>query len=265
MEAPFLFGHFNHLPGCRVWVDTKFKDYIALNYAHSGVIRWALDCVEPINLKAPVAWWTWAGPHFRYGQPEAPGWDHYYVTVKGRWTADLLGASSLLPSDRPWQAVRDAAGIRERMEELQHSLTTGETWLAWTQFLEVLVALREDRMREAIESPPVARVHELIATMRRHPERAWDEVACAVHCGMSPSHFRRIFRVAASEPFARFAVRSRMEQAARWLRTGTEPVKDIAARSGVPDIYQFSRQFRRVMGTPPATYRREARLSSSVS
>jgi AraC-like DNA-binding protein len=51
-----------------------------------------------------------------------------------------------------------------------------------------------------------------------------------------------------------------MQDAARRLRMGDEPIKTIAEACGAGDVYQFSRQFRAVLGQPPATYRNQSRL-----
>ncbi len=57
MSTPFTFRHFNHLPRCQTWIDTTFQVY-ALNYAHAGRIRWAMDGGDLRTLEAPVCWWT---------------------------------------------------------------------------------------------------------------------------------------------------------------------------------------------------------------
>ena len=44
------------------------------------------------------------------------------------------------------------------------------------------------------------------------------------------------------------------------LRSSPELLKAIAAAVGCPDIYYFSRLFRRRFGVPPGRYRRQAGL-----
>ncbi len=57
------FDSYDHLPTCPAWIDRCFPHYYALNYAHSGRIRWALNNGGAIILNAPVAWWTVKGNH----------------------------------------------------------------------------------------------------------------------------------------------------------------------------------------------------------
>ena len=75
-------GHFNHLPRCAVWIDQRF-DFYALNYCHAGRIRWGMNGGPLRTLTAPVAWWTWPGPRFAYGNLPGETWDHYYVVLHG--------------------------------------------------------------------------------------------------------------------------------------------------------------------------------------
>jgi AraC-like DNA-binding protein len=54
-----------------------------------------------------------------------------------------------------------------------------------------------------------------------------------------------------------------MLDAARRLRSGGGSIKEIAEACRAGDVYQFSRQFRAVLGQPPATYRDQSRLQGS--
>jgi AraC-like DNA-binding protein len=51
-----------------------------------------------------------------------------------------------------------------------------------------------------------------------------------------------------------------MDSAARMLRKTKLPLKEIAERCGIPDIYYFNRLFRAGHGMPPGAYARDARM-----
>ena len=261
MKAPFAFHHYDHLPGCRVWIDTVFKDNFALNYAHSGQIHWAVDGDETKVLTAPVAWWTWPGPRFQYGSKESPGWDHYYVTFQGPWV-DQLRRSGWMPSSssNAYCFIQDAEDFRIKMERLQAAIDHQELERAWLLLQELFLELRTQKLPTAVEGPHEKNLQSLIARIRRQPAHDWLECEAARSCGISQVHFRRLFREAAGLPFRQFCLKTRMDQAARMLRKSKLTLKEIAECCGIPDIYYFNRLFRARHGMPPGAYAREARM-----
>jgi AraC-like DNA-binding protein len=96
------------------------------------------------------------------------------------------------------------------------------------------------RAREAIE----ARCHERlrIADLAR--------IAC-----MSGGHFSRSFKARYAETPIGYQTSLRIRAAKTLLRAGTLPVGEIAWRVGFPDIYEFSRVFKRIAGVAPRFYR----------
>ena len=261
MKAPFAFHHYDHLPGCRVWIDTVFKGFCALNYAHSGQIRLAVDGGATKILTAPVAWWTWPGPRFEYGQTQSPGWDHYYVTFRGPWV-DQLRRSGWMPSSsaNAYCFIHNAEAFRTKMERLQAALDHHDQEHAWLLLQDMFLDLRTQKPPSANQGPHEKKLQLLIARIRRQPARDWIEVEAASSCGISQVHFRRVFREAAGLPFRQFCLKARMDAAARMLRKSKLPLKEIAERCGISDIYYFNRLFRARHGMPPGAYAREARM-----
>ncbi len=79
--------------------------------------------------------------------------------------------------------------------------------------------------------------------------------ALARRVGLSESHLRARFRSEAGISLGRYLRESRLRQAAIWLREENISVKTAAERAGYPDIYAFSRAFRRSLGVPPSQVR----------
>ncbi|WMT89790.1 AraC family transcriptional regulator [Pelagibacterium sp. H642] len=67
-------------------------------------------------------------------------------------------------------------------------------------------------------------------------------------------YFRRAFKERLGYTPAKFVEFKRLEQAMNILATG-HSVKETAAMTGYPDVYYFSRQFKRYIGTSPSAYR----------
>ena len=120
--------------------------------------------------------------------------------------------------------------------------------------------LRTQKPPSANQGPHEKKLQLLIARIRRQPARDWIEVEAASSCGISQVHFRRVFREAAGLPFRQFCLKARMDAAARMLRKSKLPLKEIAERCGISDIYYFNRLFRARHGMPPGAYNREARM-----
>ena len=58
--------------------------------------------------------------------------------------------------------------------------------------------------------------------------------------------------------FQDLVLRARMKKAELLLRETDEPIKAIAEKTGYPNIYYFSRMFRRFFHESPARFRRNA-------
>lgn len=258
----FSFPSFNHVPGCRVWIDSVFPSRFALNYAHAGRICWqASPEAEPLVLEAPVAWWTWPGPRFLYGWREQPGWDHYYVAFEGA-AAELMAADGWIDRTREtaWQTVAEPETFRDRMLAMMRHIERREERRAWVILLDLLEGLRESRRTAAVADPRRQRLRELAARIQHSPERPWPEEETAREFGLSASQFRRLFRAEVGLPFRRYCLRERMTRAAALLRRSELSVKEIAEACGVEDIHHFTQTFHRHHGVPPARYRRRAWL-----
>jgi AraC-like DNA-binding protein len=79
---------------------------------------------------------------------------------------------------------------------------------------------------------------------RLHLSRATLQRLCQRHFGCGAAHLHE---------------RLRLERAARQLLQADGPVAECARACGYPDLYHFSRAFKRVFGRPPSAYRRQRR------
>ena len=73
--------------------------------------------------------------------------------------------------------------------------------------------------------------------------------------GLSRHYFCRIFKEQTGCSPQEYIVSYRLEQAAQLLRSHNLPQKEIALLVGYPDVYAFSRMFKRKYGLSPGQYR----------
>ncbi len=78
-------------------------------------------------------------------------------------------------------------------------------------------------------------------------------------CGFSPGHFSRIFRQQFGCTPQRYLLQRRIDHARHLLQESDLAVRQIAQSLGYRDVYFFSRQFKALVGQPPAAFRRAAR------
>ena len=95
--------------------------------------------------------------------------------------------------------------------------------------------------------------------MREHVDAALTVDQMARAAGLSPTHFTRRLREHTGFTPIEYFIHLKMQRACRFLTLTPLSIKVIASRIGYEDPYYFSRLFRRVMGKPPAEYRKSKR------
>jgi AraC family transcriptional regulator len=74
---------------------------------------------------------------------------------------------------------------------------------------------------------------------------------------LSRSHFSRAFKKSFGETLVSYIARRRIEQAQDIMTATNEPLSQIALECGLTDQANFSRLFRRIVGTSPNLWRRQ--------
>jgi AraC family transcriptional regulator len=74
--------------------------------------------------------------------------------------------------------------------------------------------------------------------------------------GISPSHFRVLFKQSVGLPVHKYVIKCRVEHAVELLSKGTIKLSDVALKSGFADQSHMSRWMRRFMGLTPGEVKR---------
>lgn len=82
-----------------------------------------------------------------------------------------------------------------------------------------------------------------------------EDVAKSAH--ISKSHASYIFRKETGISINRYILDVRMQRAVKMLRYTGKSISEIAANTGFPDIYYFSRAFKREMNLSPSEFREQ--------
>ena len=97
-----------------------------------------------------------------------------------------------------------------------------------------------------------------LALMHTEPNRDWTADALAAEVNLSRSAFAERFSCLVSQPPMKYLTNWRMQVAAHKLRENRSTISQIAYDVGYESEAAFTRAFRREMGAPPATWRKQA-------
>ncbi len=210
-----------------------------------------------------LAWMANEAPHRHAANPNDP-WTVLWFRLAGpsphRLRRTLFGDGMLRVSlsevvafagwfERLFATLRDRRG----MQDLRLNQLVGE----------FLVALDRDLHGASSSGLPLP-LAKLMQTMRRDLRSDWlgDDIAEAG--GLSQSQMRRLFLRHLKATPRQWLLRERLMQAQTLLVSSEMPLAEVADRCGFCDVYHFSREFKRTVGSPPATWRRNERGRSDL-
>ncbi len=114
---------------------------------------------------------------------------------------------------------------------------------------------RLDRMNSE-NSRTEEKIIQACEKMSRVPSRSTDVPKLAKQLGMSYENFRKQFRNITGMAPKVFLIRKRIEEAQLLLHDPGLTIGDISGKLGYPDIFSFSRQFKKYTGKNPSAYRK---------
>lgn len=161
-------------------------------------------------------------------------WPNPFPALQGRGTQKL-----------------DADGFR-RFELALKSWMESDGTVAAAQLLELLLRLYPAAPTAAVlQDDLLARIQ---AACGKDPNATLATLAAGLH--ISESHLRARFRAKAGTSLGKYLRETRLRQSALWIRDEGLSVSSAAERAGYPEIYSFSRAFRRLFGRPPSALRK---------
>lgn len=95
----------------------------------------------------------------------------------------------------------------------------------------------------------------LMHRINEYPERKYVMKKIAAEAGYSPEYFSRMFKTHAGMSFRECVSQARINRAKQLLTFSNHSMQRVAEICGYPDMYLFSRQFKRGVGMPPSKYR----------
>ncbi|WP_413712406.1 GlxA family transcriptional regulator [Rhizobium sp. Rhizsp82] len=138
--------------------------------------------------------------------------------------------------------------------------------------LEILQIARRRDAKEMQPRNPLgrgtiddARVEKALLTMEQHVEDLLDIEDIAAQSGLSRRQLERSFRTALGVSPASAYLSVRLDEAMRLVKTTKIPLAEVAIRAGFQNSSHFIKKFRQRFDMPPATVRKNLKLSGLLS
>ena len=189
-----------------------------------------------------------------YGR-ESASWTHSWLQVTGSRVAPTLKAAGISPG-RPWlinSAARFDHGIRELHDEAM-GFDIPSARILGNLFENWLLRLARGAGGERDQRLRSLRLH-----LDTHTAVSLSLEEMARLAGMSASHFSALFKAAYGKSPVAYHIFRRIDEAKYLLAQRGLSVSEVAERTGYPDLFSFSRMFKRVTGfSPREMHKRES-------
>ena len=201
-----------------------------------------------------ILWPPGAKQFYSWGKARAVE-PHSWMHVEGSWVQQVVTAC-MLPVERPVQ-ISDPSVMEEGLSLLFKEMQGGESadpvilqnlFQNWAH--SISRALKHDTVQAASPTMNRIRIH-----LDEHFKERLSLDELATMAGMSSSHLCHQFRTTFDTNIRKYIIRKRMSVAQRMLYHVNLRISEIAESVGYPDIYQFSKQFKKSFGLSPTQYR----------
>jgi AraC family transcriptional regulator of arabinose operon len=204
-----------------------------------------------------VIWPPGAAQFYSWGRKSGTE-PHSWMHVEGAWVVQQIRVLEL-PLSKPFQLPDDSVmtlSLTALLAEMRtgtppDSVILQNLFENWARGIQRLL-----RPHDASTATPLGLVRvrrHLDADFRRIPPL--DELTGIA--AMSRSHLCHRFRECFGSSISEYVIRKRMSAAQRMLFDLDLRPGEIAEAVGYPDIYQFSKQFKKTFGVSPTRYRQQ--------
>lgn len=204
-----------------------------------------------------LVWTNCHRPH-EHGAIASDPWELYWLRIEGPRLdriAEVLDVTAS-PVFVGFDFTLAASLFREIFTHLQEHRAEAPALIhaALARLVALLFTARQRQSPAEPQSPPA--LQRAVEQMKLFYFKKHRAAGLAALCGMSESHFTRLFRAAFGTTPIDWLRRERISQAKRRLAETTDAIKEIAAQVGYGDHYFFSKDFKQLAGVPPSEYRR---------
>jgi AraC family transcriptional regulator of arabinose operon len=239
-----IFMHLGHVQPNPTWMTTNHSHrFHELILVLDGVLHVDIGGQTFHAGAGEMLWYPAGVAHRENADPQQPC-ETLFLGIE--WDA--------APSDWPlWQADRDGrvAPIVQWLKAERESHYTGR--VAWRNTMLAGVLAEYDRLARYQEDPLVVNLRSYV---RKHLAEALTLDQLAKLAGLSKFHLVRRYRVLTGRTPMEDVRHIRLQAARELLLTTNLPLKEIAPRTGLGDLYRLCRLFHRHFRVTPGSLRK---------
>lgn len=209
---------------------------------------------KPVLLDAGTLLWLQPGVKFSFRLIDSA---HPITLYRFRLTAQPH--AKILAAPQSVRLVRKAWPVLPAMSAIVHELQThlrfrdtrlrGQTLVLFATLFEIQRGLDTTRQLSASQCDKLRTFVAARGTVRPTPTQL------AEHLGLTLDYFSRVFRQTFGRAPREWLVEERIRQAAQRLSESRVKIGTLAEELGYPDIFSFSKQFKKITGRSPRHYR----------
>lgn len=197
-----------------------------------------------------------AGTSHRYGASETNPWSIYWFHLQGKDVSAFLDSFGLNQGPQHLSVGTS----RKLIEMFQHcyDLLSLKTYSV-VHHIQAAQAMRYLLSTIGLDVNPdekIFYIEQAMAFMADHLEKSLKLPDVAKATGLSRQHLTYLFKKSTGYPPINYFLRMKMQKAGQMLDLTDLTVKEISHALGIDDPYYFSRLFKKIMGTSPATHRK---------
>ncbi|MFF2483124.1 helix-turn-helix domain-containing protein [Paenibacillus sp. NPDC058071] len=197
-------------------------------------------------------------------------WSAFLISFKSIAVTNEEQRSDTLAADEVMElytaSLGSMIGLAEQLYQGRDAANETEAYKLHALFQKIMhLALEAVAASEESDYGAVLAVKKSIAHIQNAFAEPIQYADLARNCGLSPRHYSRIFRKLTGMSPVNYIIQSRIIEAKRLLSTASEPIQQVAIKSGFSDPFHFSRTFKRHVGLSPRLYVNLHREQSRVA
>jgi YesN/AraC family two-component response regulator len=126
-------------------------------------------------------------------------------------------------------------------------------------FLNIIASILNDRFTSngaQKDHYHIKTIHHAIEYMKVHSTEDLNTTTMSKHCGLSAKYFGSLFKEVTGYTMNAYLLELRIQKAKKLLLTSDQSIEQLAAVIGIPDVYYFTKLFKKAEGITPGKYRR---------
>lgn len=209
---------------------------------------------KAVTLDAGTLMWLTPGVRFSFRSvnPARPITLYRFRITSKQVPEDLIAPQKVLFVRKAWPVLPAMAAI---VHELQTQLRFREARLRGHALVLFGTLFEMQRGSESARQLSAGQCEKLRGLVLARGNLRVSPAQMAEHLGLTLDYFSRVFRKTFGRAPREWLVEERIRHAAQRLSESRVKVGSLAEELGYPDIYSFSKQFKKVTGRSPRNYR----------